>query len=495
MFSMMREKLLHTSSSSTKKGLRYLIISSVTVCFLLFTFHLSRRYEIFAPREPLLHRTCAVDVSVLEQFRLSETVHYVRREVIASETPSITSDMAHLEAPLLDTYGFNVSQKTTDSMIMGKCYEPITLEVPVPPAPADASHLDFGIATTAGRLYDALDAFAHWAGGSGARVFAIVEPGEDLSDVKGKASDLKISLKILESTEEYNTRYFALVKFLADSAREETQWSCIMDDDTFFPSMPRLVELLGQYDEKQPYYIGGLSESDKQISIFGIMAYGGAGIFLSRPLLNQLRDVFDECQAMEGNGDGKIAYCIYQHTTTKLTAESRLRQLDLNGDASGFFEAGRPVPVSLHHWRSWFDADMVKISAVSQVCGPSCMFRQWRFSDGWILTNGYSVIRYSQTLPEGDLSMEKTWTDINGATDWSYLHSLGPLRPKDAKKLSYRLEGVTVENQDDDQQRVVRQYYIHRGGGSTDSLSPGTTDSVLELVWRRGEKEEPPPEQ
>ncbi|KAL1969258.1 hypothetical protein VTN77DRAFT_9450 [Rasamsonia byssochlamydoides] len=469
------EKLFPATAPPSRKVLRIVVALSVVVGFFLFSHRLRNRYDDWtssAPQDVPPERMCGVDVKLLGRYGLSGSVHYVRREIIARHTDKPLPMSTRLDIPLLDTHSVNLSHPATDQeSVNNNCSEPIYVEVPIPPAPVDASHIDFAIATTADRLLVALDAFAHWASDSNARIFALIEPHQDTKKIKRKASALGIDLSIFESDAEYNSRYSSLVKLLADNLREETKWCCIMDDDTFFPSLPRLVEMLAQYDETKPYYIGGLSESDKQVAIFGIIAYGGAGMFFSRPLMEQLRDVWDDCKASMEHGDGKIAHCIYQYTTTKLTIDPGLRQLDLMGDASGFFEAARPVPVSVHHWRSWFNADMVKLSAVTLVCGTSCLLRQWRFSDGWILTNGYSVIRYSTEIPDNDISMEKTWDDMNGATDESWLYTLGPLRPKDPKKFSYRLEDVVIED------GQIRQFYIHRSG-----LLEG--DRVLELAWR-----------
>ena len=113
---------------------------------------------------------------------------------------------------------------------------------------------------------------------------------------------------------------------------------------------------------------------------------------------------------------------------------------------------------------------MPKVASISELCGDTCLLRQWWFADGWLLTNGFSVVKYSTDVDPFDKTMELTWESHNGAVHESYLHELGPLRPKDWNKISYLLEDAVVE---DDQ---VRQFYIHRGGKDG--------DEILELVWR-----------
>ena len=156
--------------------------------------------------------------------------------------------------------------------------------------------------------------------------------------------------------------------------------------------------------------------------------------------------------------------------------ENRLHQLDLHGDASGFFESGRELPLSVHHWKSWFWTPMDKLAAVSKVCGDACLLKRWRFEDGWYITNGYSVVKYgdegdlAKTKVE-DLSIEKTWWD-EYEWDGRYEEAFGKIRPKDDRKASLRLEDAIVEG------NRVRQIYIRRGDAER-------SDRVLELVWER----------
>lgn len=150
--------------------------------------------------------------------------------------------------------------------------------------------------------------------------------------------------------------------------------------------------------------------------------------------------------------------------------DNRLRQLDMRGDASGFFESGREPPLSVHHWKSWFQADMAKLSVITNLCGDKCFLRQWQFSDGWTLTNGFSIAKYSTEIDLDDKTMEVSWVGDNGAVDESFMHALGPLRPKDTGKFSYLLEdSVFLGNQ-------VRQWYVHRDAEKG--------DQIIELIWK-----------
>ena len=55
-----------------------------------------------------------------------------------------------------------------------------------------------------------------------------------------------------------------------------------------------------------------------------------------------------------------------------------------------------------------------------------------------------------------------------------YEHSLTPIRAKDDRKVSYKLEHVVLEGE------RARQFYVYRPGH-------GLEDRVLEIVWARKE--------
>ncbi|BCR96997.1 glycosyltransferase family 31 protein [Aspergillus luchuensis] len=467
------------SSIGKRKLLRFVVISCIVTSFTIFLWPRLESERVTTETVSNITITsdvgCQPDFEALRRLNVQKLTQYVRREVVASETPSNVLPLSQrLQVPLFPQKPHGDQLHLPEELLHEDCLipNPVSLQVPTPPRHADASHIDFGVATTIERLNDSLDAFSHWAGYTNAHIFALVEPDERAHEVLLKADALGINLSISESSEEYQRRYFSLVPHLAKNARPETKWSCVMDDDTFFLSMPELVKGLKEYDETKPMYVGGLSESIPQVGVFGLMGFGGAGVFLSRPLIQELSrpEVFEDCQRMDVTGDRRISLCIYQYTSVRLTIDHRLHQLDMMGDVSGFFEAERQPPLSVHHWKSWFHADMAKASAVTEICGDSCLLRKWHFGDGWILTNGFSVVKYSSEKKPGDRSMELTWDSHNGAVFESYLHELGPLRLKDEGKISYLHEDAIIDG------NRVRQWYVHR--------DPEQGDQVLELIWR-----------
>ncbi|KAI2787693.1 hypothetical protein POX_f08068 [Penicillium oxalicum] len=424
---------------------------------------------------------CEIDLQLLEHLGVEKLAQYTRRHVTVTFSDDPVPMRQQMDQPLFDVNKRSAGNADRPDEPRDGCTipAPLTVVTPHPPKMADASHIDFGVATSISRLNESLDQFVHWAGYTRTRIFAIVEPMESEPDtkkgiayVKARADSMGINLIVTKSNDDYLHRYFALVHLLEKNLREQTKWACIIDDDTFFLSMPALVTALSEYDHTKLMYIGGLSEGIPQISQFGIMAFGGAGVFLSRPLLSALGAVYDVCEQMTWTGDRRIAHCIYEHTTTRLTVDHRLRQLDLLDDASGFFESGREQPLSVHHWKSWFHMDMPKLSVISEICGPSCLLRQWQFSDGWFLTNGYSVVQYGFPPGPDDISVEMTWNPLNGATVESYLHELGPIRRKDEHKKSFLLTDSRIETDG-----RVTQWYILR------DKTQG--DQIFELIWQK----------
>ncbi|KAL4881365.1 hypothetical protein BJY04DRAFT_188756 [Aspergillus karnatakaensis] len=174
-----------------------------------------------------------------------------------------------------------------------------------------------------------------------------------------------------------------------------------------------------------------------------------------------------------------LASCIYAHTNTKFTWERGLYQLDLHGDVSGFFESGRDLPLSVHHFNSpsWFEVDMGSLSKVASICGDECLLHRFHLSKSkdWFLINGFSVIG-DKTIWNDPRPMEQTWQKSEYKGEDPFAYSLGPLRRVDKDKVSMRLKGVVGDEQERGKEERVRQLYVLDG---TEEKAP----KVLEVVW------------
>jgi len=434
-----------------------------------------------------------VNATTLHHLRVTPYVDYARLYIRVEHSTSAKASkdsVSRLRLPFPKTQTL-LLDKSADE-IPYCCAPEVKLQFPPPEPTADASHLVIGLATTLSRLEKSLSSFAHWGGNTGARFFAYVPPpttkseaktngSARIKEVESHAKALGLHLEVRTSDLEYNDRYFMLLKFLHVQKKPSTKWAVIMDDDTFFLSMPALLRRLEALNHNDRHYLGGLSEDLLQIHNLGPIGFGGAGVFVSLALLDEMQPYLEVCLGWGEKyptGDSRIAACILEATGVQLDWEKNLHQLDMHGDASGFFESGRPLPLSVHHWKSWFWTPMDKVSAVSKVCGDNCLLRRWRFEDGWYLTNGYSIVKYwdeKEWVGKKSETIEKTWWE-EFQWDGRWDHSLGPLRPKDERKASMKLEEAIVEK------NRVRQIYVRRGDAERN-------DRIMEIVW---EKEDNP---
>lgn len=433
-------------------------------------------------------------------------VRYSRWDIAVVRSEKFKGYSENLNVPLPDSEAppLQLDLNTGDPTIQyrplrPKTCKPIVIEAP-PVDQVDASHIYVGFATTIERLHDDLPAFAHWAANNNLHMFGLLEEitiEEDLGDGNGtqtrvidrtpelremeaRARELGIRMTLQTSSAEYTDRYFALTKVMWENRDldAKTEWAVVIDDDTFFPSMGNIVrKLKAAYDPSEKWYIGAPTESFEQLKGNMWMAFGGAGIFMSMPLIEEMMDYFDECDLWKGPGDQKIAQCVYWHTKTKLTWDRGLFQLDIHRDPSGFFESGRPLPLSVHHWKSNFHLDMVALSKVAAICGDNCLLNRWRVGDSreWFFTNGFSLVKYSSPLSDEEMErMEFTWEEDYWSPMDDYNFSLAPLREMDWEKFSFQLQDAVVEN---DGHRV-RQIYVHE----PDFFDDGPPQ-IREVVW------------
>ncbi|KAJ5612903.1 hypothetical protein N7510_006097 [Penicillium lagena] len=423
---------------------------------------------------PNLDDHCNVNVEQLRELGYNQSIEYGRWDIAVVRTPNFQdfSLDLNLTLPLFEPIDLDTEAEVT----FEHCSPDATIYAPPRQPHADASHMIFGFATSKERLIDSLEGFQYWAGGTGARMFGCIARITELEkqNIEQMARDRDIQLTIVPANNrrppDIQDMYFSLTRTLWDNRDENTKWAVIIDDDTFFPSMRNLVKRMATYDDSTPHYIGAPTEDFDQMRTMWFMGYGGAGIFMSMPLLEQINEHYTECSRSGSYGDRRVAECIYKYTSTKLTWDRGLFQLDIRGNADGFYEAGRPLPLSLHHWKSWTNVDVVRQAMVAEVCGDDCQLRRWRINDYWWLINGFSIVQYSQPLTNL-LSMEQTWALGPMVENFKYGHSLGPLREADSGKISYRLKSATVDG------NVVRQIYVH------DQSLEELPRRVWEVVW------------
>ncbi|KAK2745521.1 hypothetical protein FQN57_003646 [Myotisia sp. PD_48] len=371
-----------------------------------------------------------------------------------------------------------------DAQTPFKCPPLVDIKVAADGMVEHTDNILVGLATTMERLHDMLSSLIFSYGHTKASLLVLVP--DDTKDIEVQEAffhDHGLDITIKTSSLPFTARYFGLVKAFRAHIKKQrpgTRWVIFVDDDTFFPSLATIGNRLAKLDSSKRHYIGSPSESTQQVKVFGRFAFGGAGVIISKPLLEVLHGSYQECQDFKDHhGDQKLAHCVSTFGETNLTNWDTLYQIDMTGDMDGIFESGRRFD-SLHHWRSWYHTDVVKMSAVAAAAGRGSVLRRWRFDEKvteknkrvfWVLTNGYSIVRYTlrANLPAeavGFEYVEKTFRDDAEMFE----DRLGPFRPKKqagVKKERWMLSDSTMVANN------VHQLYTMKEGDH----------STIELVW------------
>ena len=423
----------------------------------------------------------------LNDYNFTFPLNYTFREIVTRKTAGLhRSTLTKIDEPLLA--GYQTIGTLQD--VGNASAQPLVLDIPYyKNSPADASHLIFGIQTTIRRLDDSVPQLARWLSNTGAKLCVVLKENETVSVNLDQMSELEtrmrsqgfdVTLFAAKPEDSFPQRYFSLVSIMYQHRTPSTKWVSLIDDDTFFPSVPALLSMLAARDSSEQHYLGALSEDWWAVSKYGFMAFGGGGVFLSVPLAKVVDAKTETCKnnLRTSAGDISVMDCIYAHTSTKLTPVPDLHQVDMHGDLAGFYESGRNH-LSLHHWKegSVFGKGlpMAAMHLISDVCGE-CFLQRFQFGTEMVLTNGYSLALYpkghvqSGHINEVDMTrLEETWN-----RNMDVKHSLGPTRPRlelEREKFVYSfLDSYTADG-------GVRQVYLHKG-------VDGEVDTVVELLWR-----------
>jgi hypothetical protein len=354
----------------------------------------------------------------------------------------------------------------------------LTLHVPKSPK-VDTSIMSFGMSTRIDRLRDTIPQISHWLPNTGCQLHVIAPPHDDDLTMEREIRQLGINLTITTATAPFAQAYFSILKKLYETRGPNTKWLVMMDDDTFVPSLPYLVQHFNKnYDAKDERMIAAMSDNIGQIHAFGLLPFGGGGIFVSVPLAARLTEdkTWEKCVSSGRNqGDQLVNDCLNEFSTVRPTFDLELHQMDINGDPSGYFESGRRL-LTVHHWKSWFQVDVPMAANVSKACGDECVFQRWQFDDDVVLNNGYSINEFpSGIMGKVDLKkVEKTWD----GEMFRFVHKIGPLReqvPKGNKKSMMLAESSVIEGVG------VRQIYVEHSKVEND-VRIGV-DRVVELLW------------
>ena len=436
------------------------------------------------------------DLSYLGVHVKTEKFSYAKRMVRTRRYIGERDDLTVVNETLFpETIGLRTDEKDL-SRVDVPTLPPITLRIPYSPI-VDVNIISFGIATNVVRLNYSVPQLFHWLPNTGVPLLVIAQPHKDANYTANYLNGLGINTTLIESEKEFGLSYFSLLKEMYDRRSENTKWLALIDDDTFVPSLPALVEHLSQtYDAYHEVIVSANSDNMEQIKTWGLQPYGGGGIFISVPLAKRLTDpkIWERClDVASEQGDQMLNWCLNKYTNVRPKYDSLLNQMDIRGGenpAAGYFESGRKM-LTVHHWRSWFDVDVTMQARVQMACGNEGIWQRFLFpKQNLVLSNGFSIAEYPDGVEKVDFdAVEMTWK----GNELDYLHRIGPLRdplPAD-KKLSYALVATDVVGESSGntgkvdgslkklaaEPQGIRQTYVWRGNAT------GEDDRVLELVW------------
>ncbi|KAM0754798.1 hypothetical protein T439DRAFT_321844 [Meredithblackwellia eburnea MCA 4105] len=383
---------------------------------------------------------------------------------------------------------------------------------PPPAIPKDWKNnkVMFGMSTTPDRVLYSLPVWSHWLPASPQAldpstpavkdlplVLVLTPPPNPTEEARTREAmdeaqgiGMYIEMRPREA-DRFETRYFALVEEMWREAQKreaehgiKTEWFVFADDDTFYPDFHSLVRMLASFDSESDRLIGALSESTKQVAQWGHIAYGGAGIYLSRALMAKINQPghWQTCLEKYGGafgGDAMVSACaalaLDKTMPEIITLDDTLHQLDIRGDGTGWFQSGFLI-TSLHHWASWFslfppwhesgNGDLRKgitlVGKASKAIGGDNWGRRYIFEDGKVVISlGYSIAVHANPVTEEELDQsEHTWWEF------ATFHPNRPGLVESVDKRTYYLTGVRIL----DSQGVARLEHKNREGERIDII-------------------------
>ncbi|KAL3425531.1 hypothetical protein PVAG01_02322 [Phlyctema vagabunda] len=431
-----------------------------------------------------------LDLSHLANIDLTHKFTYSRRLIrVKKDRKARWKSLTQVNETLYQASQVQTLDASNLTNVVVSASPPITITVPWPEkhtrftAKDSTASISIGVATSLRRLSESIDHWSHWLPNTGAYLHVLVPPDthENTTVSEERLKELGIDANVTTSKLPYPHAYFSLLKHLYENRRKETRWIAVFDDDTFVPSLQDLVSHLNRnYDASSQKLVGALSDNTVQINTWGIITYGGGGIFISLPLAAYLTSpkVFDACmESGAGQGDRILTDCLYDWSEVRPIFDSSLHQMDVKGDPSGYFESGRKL-LTIHHWKSpdnFFSVDMPRVAQITKACGAECMLMRFQFADGVVLSNGYSIAMYGENVTRINFdAVEMTW----GGDRSQFIHHIGPLRNVVAleEKRSLRMIATSVIDG-----VGILQTYSDR---DSEHDTPGSfVHEVLELMW------------
>lgn len=162
-------------------------------------------------------------------------------------------------------------------------------------SPTNISHVIFGIGGSINTWNDRKHYSELWWQPNLTRGYVWLDERPDPSY---KWPDASPPYRVSEGWTRFRSSAVRISRIVVETFRlglPNARWFVMGDDDTVFFTN-NLVSVLGRYDHRKMYYIGGNSESVEQNVMHSYnMAFGGGGFAVSYPLAAELVRVFDGC--------------------------------------------------------------------------------------------------------------------------------------------------------------------------------------------------------
>lgn len=293
------------------------------------------------------------------------------------------------------------------------------------PDELDASTLLFGISSTYSRLtysnHSLIRDWQRWltdgkGASNGAQVVLALHDAskpeiDKISEVLQTAG-IGATVVSLKPSMDTASRYMDVLQSLMKrqdeqqrASSDQTKFLALVDDDTFFPNLDKLLRELAKFKAVEPYYIGLPSErSDWFVERNESMTYGGGSVFLTRPMAETAASCFRKDKRADvlvsGSSWEMALYdCISKNNKEQLhilpsfySPEDDKRYGEEIISNEGY--SGGIQPLTLHHARNWHRFEAGKGHMVTSVCGEDCFLQRFQFKDDWILVNGYTITNY-----------------------------------------------------------------------------------------------------
>lgn len=440
--------------------------------------------------------------------------------------------VSHVETPFVQG-GFRGVKVNKDGLRLSAQH---TIPVPIAPgtplAEVDAGPLLFGISTSYARVTRDNDAtIADWARwltngegkSNGASLVLTLRQADEMQveTVKFKLAMAGIDAVVeADDAEDSPTRYLDLLRQLTNGtaagleSTAEKKYVAVLDDDTFFPDVGRLLARLGDFDPQQEHYITLPSErADWVADADETVTFGGGAIFFTRPAAarvsklpclggDELSD--EEREALRvgytSQWDHLLYDCVSAHTDLTMRVLPSFYVPSDEAFGHYFFDYDLGIaPLALHRPRTRHLLDPGKATALSPLLNPATFLQRYRFSDDWVLVNGHTLSHY----PRGSSTAALGSTVVHKADYENRAKAMRPLNDnvvvedegRDPKgwdvvtwAASRRIWNLVDARRDKETGEVWQAYLRRKGepGEYTDKRrneDKAGTDYVVVLIW------------